>query len=700
MFKNLKLVQKICLLAVLILSITLCIQASLLLKLRSVSMEDATWTVNNITDDFSVQITQSMSSIENDVLQLSEDLSYLIAQKKISRPDAIKLVENQLSRNKNVVAMGVGFEPNAFDANDTAFKNQVKLGSDASGRFLAYITKTDSGSPLIEPLTGYDVDGSGDWYLKPKNTGKPFVTEPYLYTVNGKEITMFTIAYPIKNTQGKFIGTLTADIALNQMQSIFENNDSLNSEKAIAMLFTKGGQILSSTINPEDVNQIKKDDAIIQNVLSGKNAEVYTTKNLQEKGDYLTADSTIDFITGDRWHLVSAIPKNVILKAYYTSLINSVIVIAISLVIIFILILVIARSINQPIKNLMGIMKKVENGDLTESSNIQSQDEIGQLSQSFDKMLINLRHLIDQVQSTSTVVENSSEHLNELALQNAESISDVNNIIAQIAEANVRQAEDIENIVTRTATLGQMINENSLVIDNLDRVAAHTNDISNQGVSTLGDLDEKSNETKALSEEISKAVSDVNATISNIDNIAMLIDGIASQTNLLALNASIEAARAGEAGRGFSVVADEIRSLAEQTTTATKDIKQLISVILSKSEVAVISVNQVSKAQESEFKVIHESIDLFNEIIESFRTISESITTVKINSGTIENSKNDIFDALTNISALTEETTASTQEVTSTMNEQKESMDELSQQSHQLSQLTESLKEQVVTFRI
>ena len=99
-------------------------------------------------------------------------------------------------------------------------------------------------------------------------------------------------------------------------------------------------------------------------------------------------------------------------------------------------------------------MKKVEHGDLSESARIDSSDEIGQLSASFDKMLDSLRHLINEVQTTSTVVENSSEHLSDLALQNAESIGEVNTIVSQIAEANVRQAEDIESIVNRTALLG------------------------------------------------------------------------------------------------------------------------------------------------------------------------------------------------------------------------------------------------------
>ena len=119
--------------------------------------------------------------------------------------------------------------------------------------FSLMCSRTDSGDNNIEPLTGYDIAGSGDWYLVPKNTVKPIVTEPYLYKVNGKEIMIFTISYPIQSANGKFIGVLTADIALGQMQSKFVSNEHLNKEQALAMLFTNKGQILSSTVNPEDV---------------------------------------------------------------------------------------------------------------------------------------------------------------------------------------------------------------------------------------------------------------------------------------------------------------------------------------------------------------------------------------------------------------------------------------------------------------
>lgn len=699
-FKNLKLIQKISSLALLILMINLGIQGFLLLNIRNSSLKDASVYVDTVSNDLSLEITQNLAKTEQDMLQLSQDLSHLIGQKRLTRTDAIHLLESRLKMDPNIIGYGLGFEPNAFDQQDNGHKNNLLAGSDKSGRFLAYITVGANEKTVVEPLTGYDVPGDGDWYLKPKATKLPIVTEPYLYTVNGKEVTMFTISYPILDPKDQFLGTLTADIALDQMQNFFANNESLNREKAVAVLFTEKGHIISSTIDPEAVNQIQLDNPLIQNVLSGKNKEVYEAKDLQEKGKYLTSDGIVTFKTGTKWHLVSSIPQGVVLKNYNDNLRQSAVLIALAILIILALIYGIGKSISNPIQKLMSIMKQVESGNLTEYSGLDSKDEIGQLSNSFDKMLFSLRDLINKVQTTSGVVENSSEHLTSLSKQNAMTISEVNTIVSQIADANIKQAEDIESIVGRTAVLGDMINESASVIDSLNLVAAHTNNISGQGVKTLGDLEQKSHETKALSQEINRAVTDVNLTINQIENIAKLIDNIASQTNLLALNASIEAARAGEAGRGFSVVADEIRSLSEQTTLATQEIRQLIITILNKSEIAVRSVSEVSAAQESEYEVIHTSINIFHEIISAFHKISEQLLTIQRNSHVIEDSKNEILDALTNISALTQETTASTEEVTSTMNEQKEAIDQLSQHSENLSVLTESLKSQVVSFRI
>ena len=252
---------------------------------------------------------------------------------------------------------------------------------------------------------------------------------------------------------------------------------------------------------------MKADDPVVKNILVDKPEGVYTIKDLKEKGNYMAYSSEVTFMTGDKWHLVSAIPESVILRTYHSNQFKTLVIIAISLVFICLLIVVIAKSINQPIQKLMRIMKKVEDGDLTESSEVDSLDEIGQLSRSFDKMLDSLRHLINEVQTTSTVVENSSEHLSDLALQNAESIGEVNKIVSQIAEANVRQAEDIESIVKPNST-ARLQNQRKPVRSSKSSTQMRfiLTKISNQGVSTLSNLDEKSNETRALSEAISKAV--------------------------------------------------------------------------------------------------------------------------------------------------------------------------------------------------
>ena len=139
MLKRLKLIQKIGLLATVIILISLVIQGMLLFNFRSLSFEGATTNVTAITTNFSTSITQAMGRIEGNVAQLSKDLSHLSAAKHLSREEAITLLKNRLADNPDVVALGLGFEPNAFDQKDNAFKGQVQLGSDANGRFLPYV---------------------------------------------------------------------------------------------------------------------------------------------------------------------------------------------------------------------------------------------------------------------------------------------------------------------------------------------------------------------------------------------------------------------------------------------------------------------------------------------------------------------------------------------------------------------------------
>ena len=162
---------------------------------------------------------------------------------------------------------------------------------------------------------------------------------------------MFTIAYPIQDPQGKFLGVLTADIALDQMQAKFESNEGLNNAQALAMLFTDKGQVLSSTVNAADVNAMKADDPVIQYVLKNEPDRVYPIDNLKTQDKYMAFASDVTFQTGDKWHLLSAIPDAVILKTYHENQLKTLLMIAGSLILIGILLVLITRSINQRLSN-------------------------------------------------------------------------------------------------------------------------------------------------------------------------------------------------------------------------------------------------------------------------------------------------------------------------------------------------------------
>lgn len=696
MFKKMKLIHKIIILAGVIVGINLVLQGNFILKMRNNDMEGAKATMLTETALQASLYSDEFKLIEAKVKGFASDFGIMIERGELSRETAIALLGESLKVHPTVVGHGLGFEPNAFDQSDALFSGKSDLGSDARGRYLPYVY-LDQGQVVVEPLTGYDVAGDGDWYLVPKKNNQPIITAPYLYPINNVDVPMFTISYPILN-QGRFIGVVTADIELGHVNGTLTERASLSPFTLNTLLITDTGEVVGETFESDAA---VKTHPQLEAIRNSKEALAQFGSYPWFEGKQLVVSAPLDFISQDtEWYMVAFVPEKEILKAYRDNLTANLLVIGLALVFIVAIIYGIQKSIQSPIQNLLRVIGAVEEGDLTQTIKIDSHDEIGQLSKNFDHMIQKMKVLILEVQNSASVVGESAASMSEITLESARSIASVNTVVGEISHAHTKQSEDIEAIVQKTSVLSDLINEIALLIRTVSGISEETQHLSGRGIKLLDQLHLKTSDTKVKSDDISKAVKEVNASTQSIGGITSLIDAIASQTNLLALNASIEAARAGEAGRGFAVVADEIRKLAEQTSDATLEINQVVTSVLIKSEDAVNKVLEVTDAQASQAESIEQTTVIFKDINQSFMSLKSKIDAAFEKTTVVEKSKNEILDAVTNISAVSEETTASTEETTAMMNEQKEAIDVLGEHSQTLSQLTHALSETVSAFKV
>lgn len=359
-----------------------------------------------------------------------------------------------------------------------------------------------------------------------------------------------------------------------------------------------------------------------------------------------------------------------------------------------------ARKIAKQVKNMAQAAQQVAAGDLRITVQAETKDEIGHLADALSTMVADLRNVVKKVQSNAQQVAAASEELTASADQSAQAANQVAGSIVEVAAGAAGQLKSANDTTGVVESMSAGIEE---IAASANQVANHSfkaTDMAKEGGISVQKAVNQMAQVEKTVDSSAKVVAKLGERSKEIGQIVDTISSIAGQTNLLALNAAIEAARAGEQGRGFAVVADEVRKLAEQSQDAAKQIGELIVKIQADTEQAVVSMTDGTREVKVGTEVVNAAGASFNEIASFIMEMSEQIKEISAAIQQMAGGSQQIVVSVKDIEGLSQKTADEAQTVSAATEEQSASMEEIASSSKALAMMAQELQETVSKFKI
>lgn len=538
--------------------------------------------------------------------------------------------------------------------------------------------------PVQKMPDGYD-PRERPWYqeaLKAEN-GKQVITKPYVAASTGKMV--ITIAQKMKDGSGVIGLDMEIDSLLQKLKEIKIG------QKGYAFIMEKDKTVLADPTQKPGSQVNENLASIIFKNKEGSGS--YTLKGTDKKVAYVTNE-----LTG--WKIGGTMLVSEVEEAAKPVFNTAIIVFSVTLIVAGNLIFFIVRSISKRLSNLARFSKKVSEGDLRDKLQVQSDDEIGQVGKGFNTMIDSLRSLIGAVQTSVENVASSSEELTASAGQTSKATEHITLAIEQFSSGNESQNDKVELSSVELEEMNRGLQHMNESAESITASSIKSTDIAGEG----GQLVEKTaSQMNVIDQSVKKAENVISALESkskDITQILGVINGIADQTNLLALNAAIEAARAGESGRGFSVVAEEVRKLAVQSADSAKEIENLIKEIVQDIDVSQEVFTAVNREVQSGLSFTEQTKVSFHNIFEMTKEISDQLQTMNQTVVQLSKGSAHVSEAVREIADVSRESSANIQDIAASAEEQLASMEEISSSSATLSSMAEELRDLISKFKV
>ncbi|WP_449629653.1 methyl-accepting chemotaxis protein [Pseudomonas sp.] len=545
------------------------------------------------------------------------------------REDLTRQVRGALQASPDLLGLYLLFEPNALDGKDELFVDQPTLGSNKKGRFSLYWSQATPGTLSSEPLSEKTLNDASPganglpanaWYTCPRDGGQPCVIDPFVYEINGERILMTSIAFPLEQN-GKVIGVLGMDIRLSSLQqlSIRASQELFEGQGHVSIISPSGrlaGHSRDASLLGEAVTKGYPNQGRELNVLVGSGQP----QVLDQDGMLRILQPLLPIPESKPWAVLLEVPQPVLhlpaerlaaeLDQRRTA--DGVLALGLGLAAVLVGLLLMwltARGVTRPILGVAAMLKSIASGegDLTRRLDYAKRDELGELAGWFNAFLDKLQPVIADVKRSVQDARGTADQSAAIASQTSAGMQQQYREVDQVATASQEMSSTAQDVARSAAQAAD--------------AARGADNATQEGLAVI-DLTTRS--IDSLAANMNTAMVQVQGLASSSEQIGSVLEvirSIAEQTNLLALNAAIEAARAGEAGRGFAVVADEVRNLAKRTQDSVEEIRQVIEDLQNGTREVVGSMqNSQQQAQGSVSQV--------EQAVAALRRIGEAVTVI------------------------------------------------------------------------